>query len=61
MFGTYNRLNLDIAESNIAVIRALRKRLNPAILKGREFRARRHNIYRAILQEHQSARAAESG
>ncbi len=53
MFGTYNRLNVRVSASNIAVIRAARRKLkNPRNPAEREAR---HNFYRAMLAYHASA------
>ena len=53
MFGTYNRLNVPVSASNIAVIRAARCKLkNPRNPAEREAR---HNFYRAMLDHHASA------
>jgi hypothetical protein len=50
MFSTYNRLGVTVFESNLAVIRAFRPKLNRGI-----DRQRRKELYHAILAEHEKA------
>ncbi len=53
--GTYNRLRVHVWASDRQVIRALRKKLNPAILKGRGHRERRLDLYREVLAIHRGS------
>lgn len=53
--GIYSRLGVTVYASNLAVLRALRKRLNPDARRGRVGRDQRHLLYRAILKEHDKA------
>ena len=52
MFSTYCRLNLHVSASNIDVIRAVRRKLRPAMLKDKSKRSNRHAIYRIMLAHH---------
>ena len=52
MFGTYERLNLHVNASNLAVIRAARKVLRPG-----NDRETRHRFYRTMLKHHADAAA----
>jgi hypothetical protein len=61
MFGTYERLNVHVMASNIAVIRAARLKLKPEFLsrKGRRGQIARiacKAFYRNMLQYHVEAR-----
>lgn len=42
----------NITDSNMKVVRLLRKRLRSDIM-GREYRQRRHRLYREAIEEHQ--------
>lgn len=55
MFSTYLRLNLSISDSNIAVIRAAWRKLDPRARHDRAQRLGRHNFYRTMLDHHQDA------
>ena len=55
MFSTYCRLNLHVSASNIDVIRAIRRKLRPAVLRDKLKRSNRHAIYRLMLAEHLGA------
>lgn len=55
MFGTYERLNLHVAASNLAVIRATCRMLHPRILRMRQHREGRHALYREMLRYHADA------
>ena len=57
MFGTYQRLNVHVFASNLAVIRALRRKLKPGVLHDRTKRDARHELYRTILKHHSDAAA----
>lgn len=55
MFGTYQRLGLPVCASDMDVIRATRRKLEPRHLYNRQHRAGRHAIYRAALDHHHRA------
>jgi len=55
MFGTYQRLNVNVLASNLTVIRALRCKLRPEVLHDRSKRDARHALYRTILTYHSKA------
>jgi len=54
MYGTYCRLGLHVSQSNVEVIRATRRLLNPEG-RGRKYRKKRQDLYRAMLKEHKAA------
>lgn len=56
MYGTYLRLGLHVADSDIAAIRAARRKLKPKARTERAFRSERHRFYRIILNHHAEAR-----
>lgn len=56
MYSTYCRLNVHVLASDITVIREVRKKLRPEVLRDRDARGRRHEIYKLILAEHKDAR-----
>ena len=51
MFGTYERLRVSVFASEIAVVKAARRKLAPHAT-----RAQRHAFYRQMLQHHANAR-----
>lgn len=55
--GTYRRIDPHVGDTNVSVIRKLRKRLKKSFLndRSRSARRRRHAMYRAILQHHREA------
>lgn len=56
MTGVYNRLGVPVWASNLTLIRALRKKLNPGILKGHGAnRKARRKLYREIIRIHTKA------
>lgn len=56
MFATYCRLNLHVNASDMAVIRAARKKLKRGrTRRQRQFREMRHNFYRSMLKQHHDA------
>ena len=56
MYGTYQRLNLHVAASNIDVIRAVRRKLKKSSLRDTSRRKARHGIYREMIGHHKDAR-----
>lgn len=54
-FGMYCRLNLHVSQSNMDVVRATRRLLNPEG-HGRKYRKPRHDLYRTMLKHHKAAR-----
>jgi hypothetical protein len=55
-FGTYCRLGVHVAASNLSVIRAARRMLREGARRAREHRAARHAFYRQMMEYHASAR-----
>ena len=55
MFGTYNRLRVTIYDSNIAVIRAARKKIAKKHRRECARRSARHEFYRLMLSYHRAA------
>lgn len=55
MYALYCRLNCHVDESNVTVIRKIRAKMDVSIRTGREWRKRRHKIYRAMIKHHKSA------
>jgi hypothetical protein len=55
MFGTYNRLHVTIYDSNMVVLRAAWRKLNPKTRRNREGKEHRKQFYRLMLQYHQEA------
>jgi hypothetical protein len=56
MFGTYNRLNLHVADSDVELIRRVRRMVHKT-KRGRDARTMRHALYRLLLDQHAQARA----
>jgi hypothetical protein len=56
MFGTYNRLNLHVADSNLELIRRVRRMVHRT-KRGRDARTMRHDLYRLLIKQHAKARA----
>lgn len=56
MYATYERLGLHVAESNMKVIRAARKRITKKARRDPKFRDARKALYREMLQHHADAR-----
>ena len=56
MFGTYQRLRLPISASNVAVIRAVRRKFTKASRRDPAMREGRKHVYRAMLDYHAKAR-----
>lgn len=54
-YSIYCRLGVTVYASNMAVLRAARKRMHPAARRGRAQRDMRHKFYRALLAEHDKA------
>ena len=59
MFGTYNRLNLHISDSNLELVRRVRRvrRMVHKTKRGRDARTMRHDLYRLLIEQHAKARA----
>ena len=57
MYGTYTRLNLSVHASDLAVIRAARRKVARKHRTARAMREARHAFYRTMLQYHHDARA----
>ena len=56
MFGTYNRLNLHVTDSNAELIRRVRRMVHKT-KRGRDARAMHHDLYRLLIEQHDKARA----
>ena len=56
MFGTYNRLNLHVTDSNAELIRRARRMVHKT-KRGRDARTMRHDLYRLLIEQHAKARA----
>jgi hypothetical protein len=56
IFGTYNRLNLHVADSNLELIRRVRRMVHKT-KRGRDARTMRHDLYRLLIEQHAKARA----
>jgi hypothetical protein len=56
MFGTYNRLCVNVHASNIDVIRAAKRKLKPKFWYDRATRKARHDFFRQMLAYHANAR-----
>jgi hypothetical protein len=56
MFGTYNRLNLHISDSNLELVRRVRRMVHRT-KRGRDARTMRHDLYRLLIEQHANARA----
>lgn len=56
MYGTYLRLGLHVSDSDIAVIRAARRKLKPKARRDREVRQMRHDFYRMMIRHHKESR-----
>ena len=56
MFATYERLNLHVYDSDVAVIRAGRRLIAKKHRTSRDKRDARHTFYRRLLACHHSAR-----
>ena len=56
MFGTYNRLNLLVADSNLELIRRVWRMVHKT-KRGRDARTMRHDLYRLLIEQHTKARA----
>jgi hypothetical protein len=52
----YCRLNVHVGESNMQVIRAVRRRLMESAWRDPRRAAERKQLYRAMLREHKKAR-----
>ena len=52
----YNRLRVHVNDSDMKVIRAVRKRIKKKVLRDPKFRDARKALYRDILREHAEAR-----
>lgn len=55
-FGTYSRLGMHVDDSNMMVIRAVRRRLTDKA-KTRNYRTRRFRLYREMIRYHAAAKA----
>jgi hypothetical protein len=55
MYGTYCRLRVTIAASNIDVIRAARRKVRRNMRHGRDWRQARHWFFRQMLVYHAKA------
>lgn len=55
MYATYCRLNVHVLDSNLTVLRALRKMFSKGA-RARQYRHRRHTMYRQILSIHRQQR-----
>ena len=60
MYGTYCRLNVRISASNIAVIRAARRKIAKHHRRAPEKREARKQFYRSMLHYHAEARGIAS-
>jgi hypothetical protein len=56
MYGTYERLNVHVHASNLALLRAARMKLRPDVRTSREHREARHKFYREMMKYHADAR-----
>lgn len=57
MFGTYNRLNVSVAATNIEVIRKARLKLRKNTWHDPSYREGRKLFYRNMLEYHAQAKA----
>lgn len=57
MYGTYCRLRVHVMASDVAVIKAARKRIAKPHRTGRRMRTARHAFFRKMLQVHHDAQA----
>lgn len=55
MFAAYQRLGVPVTASNLAVIRAAQKRLQPAARRNPALREFRRTYYRRMLAQHREA------
>lgn len=56
MYSMYLRLGLNVADSDVAVIRATRKRFRKEVRRAPLLRDSRHQTYRLMLTYHREAR-----
>jgi len=56
IFGTYNRLNLHISDSNLELVRRVWRMVHKT-KRGRDARTMRHDLYRLLIEQHAKARA----
>lgn len=56
MFGTYNRLNLHVTDSNLELVRRVWRMVHKT-KRGRDARTMRHALYKILIEHHAQARA----
>lgn len=54
-YNVYCWLNVSVFDSNMTIIRKLRKKIKKPERKGREKRESRHALYRGVLKCHANA------
>jgi hypothetical protein len=54
-YALYSRLNVHVGESDVAVIRKVRRKIKKSCRTKRKFRNDRHKLYRSVLKEHHAA------
>lgn len=54
-YGTYRRLNAHVGESDLVILRRLRRKITKKARNSRAHRTARHELYRAVLLCHHHA------